>query len=238
MIFSPETRPALASVRIRWDDPPCPLCGGERRSSVVERQIRAPGGSGLRFAVVRCDECGLHFTSPRPDSETIEQFYPRGRRSPGLPGVVDGVMTLVDVLEHAPDPLAVLVEAHRRLGPGDQLIVKAPNLESAAYRWFGPQWVGLDLPRHLTHFAAPTLRRMLERARFQIINMRYGSRPDWLQLSALVERSNQPSLWRCADEIASRPGRRLGMPSRGAIRCRYRDRATGLDISRPRPNIS
>jgi hypothetical protein len=185
-------------MRIRWDEPPCPLCDGERRSPVLEAPDLAPGGSRLRFAVVRCDECGLDFTNPRPDRETIEQFYPQGHRPVELTSVVDGVMTLVDVLEHAHDPLAVLVEARRRLGPADRLIITVPNLESAAYRWFGQRWVGLDLPRHLTHFTAPTLRRMFERARFRVLNVRHGSRPDWLRLSALVDRSGQPSLWRRA----------------------------------------
>ena len=75
MILSPNLKLGDGSTGIVWDDPPCPLCSGERRTPVVEAPDRMPGGSGLRFAVVRCDECGLHFTSPRPNRATIGQFY-------------------------------------------------------------------------------------------------------------------------------------------------------------------
>src|SRR5947209_17404558 len=76
MVFSPLLRPAVAHTGIRWEEPDCPLCGGERRSPILEAPDPTPGGPGLRFAVVRCDECGLHFTSPPPDPATIGRFYP------------------------------------------------------------------------------------------------------------------------------------------------------------------
>jgi hypothetical protein len=191
MIFTPETRPVVGPARIRWDDPPCPLCGGDRRSGVLEAPDWTPGGPGLRFAVVRCEQCGLHFTSPRPDSATIGQFYPRDARLGRLPDVAAGPLTLINVLEHAYDPCAVLAEARRLLGPGGRLTVTVPNLDSMAFRWLGPAWVGLDLPRHLTHFTPPTLRRMLERAGLRVIGVRQVPRADWVRSSAA--RIAQPS---------------------------------------------
>ncbi len=192
MIFVPQTQPAVGPARIRWEDPPCPLCGGERRSPVLEAPDPMPGGSGLRFAVVKCDECGLHFTSPRPDSATIGQFYPPGD-GPGRLKAVGGRVILSHVLEHAHDPLAVLADARQALGPHGQLTVTVPNIGSMAYRWFGPGWVGLDLPRHLTHFSPATLRRMLERAGFRVTSMRQVPQANGLQSS--VPRSGQAPLW-------------------------------------------
>jgi SAM-dependent methyltransferase len=75
MVYSPLVLPAAVQTGIQWDEPECLLCGGERRTPVIEAPDPTPGGPGLRFAVVRCDECGLHFTSPRPNEETIGQFY-------------------------------------------------------------------------------------------------------------------------------------------------------------------
>jgi len=274
MIISPQVRPAAGRPAVAWDDPPCPLCGGDRRAPVVEAADPTPGGPGLRFAVVRCDECGLHFTSPRPDPATICQFYPpayrphrrprdRDRsarfaplaaalgpatRSAGTPRLLDfgcgggallawargrgwdvtgldvsaaavagvradlGVRALVGTLphpdlrpasfdavtmwhalEHVHDPLAVLAEARRLLVPGGRLVAAVPNIASAAFGWFGPAWYGLDLPRHLTHFTPPTLRRMVERAGLRVLEVRQVRLADWLRSSAkLADRLGRP----------------------------------------------
>jgi hypothetical protein len=134
--------------------------------------------------VVRCEECNLHFTSPRPDPATIGQFYSSGER-PCQWQTTPGQVILAHVLEQAHDPLALLVGARRLLGPGEQLIVTVPNIDSTAFRWFGPAWVGLDLPRSLSHFSPATLRRMLERAGLRVTSLRQVPRPEWWQSSAL-----------------------------------------------------
>jgi SAM-dependent methyltransferase len=76
MIVSPHILTIASQPRIRWEEPSCPLCGDDHRMPFVEAADPTPGGDGLRFAVVRCGGCGLHFTSPRPDRATIGQFYP------------------------------------------------------------------------------------------------------------------------------------------------------------------
>lgn len=69
--------PAADAPPLAWDDSPCPLCGGTAAGPVLEAPDPAPAGPrGLVFAVVRCDGCGLHYTNPRPDPETIGGFYP------------------------------------------------------------------------------------------------------------------------------------------------------------------
>jgi SAM-dependent methyltransferase len=263
MVYSPLALPTPVETGIRWDEPDCLLCGGDRRTPVVEAPDPTPGGSGLRFAVVRCDECGLHFTSPRPDVETIGQFYPStyrphrrprerdhgprfrrlsaalGRTAPGrlldfgcgggallawaarqgwsvtgldvsadavqavrsglgvrvLQGTLPhpalapssfDVVTMWHVLEHVHDPLAVLTAARRLLAPGGRLAVAVPNIAGTAFRWFGPAWFGLDLPRHLTHFTPTTLRRMLERVGFRVVSIRPDRHADWLRSSAIM----------------------------------------------------
>jgi SAM-dependent methyltransferase len=37
-------------------------------------------GAGWRFLIVKCERCGLVFTNPRPDAESIGQFYPADYR--------------------------------------------------------------------------------------------------------------------------------------------------------------
>jgi 2-polyprenyl-3-methyl-5-hydroxy-6-metoxy-1,4-benzoquinol methylase len=270
---------AEAGPVIVWEEPDCLLCGGRSWSSLVEAPDATMGGTGLWFAVVQCQECGLCFTNPRPNTETISQFYPsvyrphrtsRLRRRPRwrLPGLplrkrapkehrvlswrgpgrlldfgcgggaflahmhqqawhVTGldvsaaaiqriraelglraivgtlphpelrpasfdVITMWHSLEHVHAPLEVLCEAHRLLVPHGKLFVAVPNIDSLPFRWFGSAWFGLDLPRHLTHFAPWTLHLMLEKARFRVGPIRMVRHSDWLRSSAKRARQADP----------------------------------------------
>lgn len=66
---------------IQWDDAPCPLCGRENAAVTMEARDPTPTtGPGLMFAVVACKVCGLSYTNPRPDYESISGFYPADYR--------------------------------------------------------------------------------------------------------------------------------------------------------------
>ncbi|OAI50480.1 hypothetical protein AYO44_05645 [Planctomycetaceae bacterium SCGC AG-212-F19] len=94
------------------------------------------------------------------------------------------VITMWHSLEHVHQPREVLREAHRLLTPEGKLLIAVPNIDSLPYRWFGPDWYGLDLPRHLTHFTPMTLGLMLERTGFRIRAMEMIRHPNWLCASA------------------------------------------------------
>jgi SAM-dependent methyltransferase len=94
------------------------------------------------------------------------------------------LVTMWHSLEHVHAPLPVLCEASRLLGPGGKLVLAVPNLESAAFRWCGAAWVGLDLPRHLTHFTPHTLCLMLDRAGFEPVSIEMVRHSSWLRQSA------------------------------------------------------
>jgi 2-polyprenyl-3-methyl-5-hydroxy-6-metoxy-1,4-benzoquinol methylase len=87
-------------------------------------------------------------------------------------------------LEHVHDPLRVLRAAHRLLTPGGKVVVAVPNIDSLPFRWFGADWWGLDVPRHLTHFSPDTLGLMLKRAGFRIETIRSVRHNSWLRRSA------------------------------------------------------
>lgn len=66
---------ADSSVGIDWEETACLSCGCDTWTPLVEAPDRTPGGDGLWFMVVRCQECGLCFTNPRPNFASIARFY-------------------------------------------------------------------------------------------------------------------------------------------------------------------
>ncbi|HYV38222.1 MAG TPA: class I SAM-dependent methyltransferase, partial [Gemmataceae bacterium] len=94
------------------------------------------------------------------------------------------VITMRHSLEHVHQPLEVLRSAHRLLAPDGQLIIAAPNIDSLPFKWFGRNWRGLDLPRHLTHFTPDTLQLMLGRAGFDVGPVRMVRQPQMVRYSA------------------------------------------------------
>ena len=85
-----------------------------------------------------------------------------------LPPESYDVVTMWHVLEHVPSPAATLKAIHGILKPQGRLLVVVPVMDSLNARWFGPSWMGVDLPRHLTHFTRATLRRHVEAAGFTV----------------------------------------------------------------------
>lgn len=90
-------------------------------------------------------------------------------------------VTMWDVLEHVPDPLAELREVRRILKPGGVLVFRIPDASSPERRWFGTYWAGFDSPRHLYVFSPTTVSRLLEKAGFGLLDMRdlSGNHPAW-----------------------------------------------------------
>lgn len=79
MLHRPPVSDATAAPRpaVAWEDAACPLCGRDEDALLLEAaDPLPPDGTGLRFAVVRCEHCGLTYTNPRPTPRTIGRFYP------------------------------------------------------------------------------------------------------------------------------------------------------------------
>jgi SAM-dependent methyltransferase len=73
------------------------------------------------------------------------------------------VVSMFHVLEHVPDPVAVVRRTIGWLAPGGLPIIEVPNAGGFGASVFGRAWSGLDLPRHLSHFTPDTLAKVVER---------------------------------------------------------------------------
>lgn len=105
--------------------------------------------------------------------------------SPHRDGVFDAV-TVWDVLEHTPDPMAFLRECHRVVRPGGLLVVNYPDIGSWISRAMGRRWVFL-LSVHLYYFTRRTLTAMLEKAGFDVVVMKPHFQ--WLELGYVLTRA-------------------------------------------------
>ena len=100
-----------------------------------------------------------------------------------LPAESFDAVSMWQALEHVPSPMATLRAVAEILRPGGLLVIACPRLDSLPARWFGSAWHDLELPRHLTHFTAKTLRRHLEAAGFESVRCWNIRRPSGIRQS-------------------------------------------------------
>lgn len=77
------------------------------------------------------------------------------------------VITLWDVIEHTPDPKAVLERCKTLLKPGGVLVVNYPDIGSWIARALGRRWLFLTSV-HLYYFDRRTIRMMLEKTGYTV----------------------------------------------------------------------
>ena len=124
------------------------------------------------------DSFGL---DPNPQAARIarerfgERVQPGELDSAAFPGIAFDVVTLIDVLEHVPDPAALLSRVYERLAPGGVLAAVLPNAASLVHRLLGPRWPHYA-PEHLFFWTPRALERQLAAAGFAVHAIRTGIR--------------------------------------------------------------
>lgn len=87
-------------------------------------------------------------------------------------GAAFDVVTLLDLIEHLPDPIGAIKETWRLLKPGGILILSTPDFNSLSRFILGKAWAVLSPAEHLINFTEATLSLALSAAGFHIIGIR------------------------------------------------------------------
>lgn len=140
------------------------LPAGKKGSRLLD--VGFGGGSFLRNAAA------MGWTSVGTD---IDPLVVANARKAGLDvrqGTIDEVegpfdaITISHVIEHVHDPVGVIRSCFDRLSPGGTLWIETPNIDALGLRRFGPDWRGLEPPRHLVLFSRNALKQALRETGF------------------------------------------------------------------------
>lgn len=160
-----------------------------------ERVRRLAGGPG-RALDVGCGDGGyLEVCRSRGwwvvGTELDRGLAGRARAQSGAPvvtGYLDAVresatfdaVTFWDVLEHVPDPLALLTEARRRLAPAGVVVATMPNAGGITAFLHGGRWKYFDWDAygHTHHLSVKGLETLFLRAGLEVIETRTSGSAD------------------------------------------------------------
>lgn len=91
----------------------------------------------------------------------------------GFAGDFFDIVTLRHVLEHVPDPGALLGHIRRVLKPGGTLVIRVPNIGSFEASLGREEWLHIDLPRHLYQFTPETATLLLQKNGFEVTKINH-----------------------------------------------------------------
>ncbi len=162
--------------------------GERRRHARVRLDFIAPHADGGRLLDVGA--AGGAFVEQALargfDAEGVEptpEFAAFARETLGVPvrattveqaGLVDGsldVVTMWHVLEHVPDPVAVLTLLGAVLRPDGVLALEVPNAAGHLARSLGRAWPSLEPDVHVNQFGPRSLAQALERAGLAVVEV-------------------------------------------------------------------
>jgi ubiquinone/menaquinone biosynthesis C-methylase UbiE len=165
----------------------------------LERITGAPGGRSLLdvgcYTGVFVEIAARHGWDAwgmEPSRWAVEQAKARGLRvvqgtldTAELPEAHFDVVTLWDVIEHVTDPRGALERVNRLLKPGGVVVVHTIDIDSLFARVLGARWPWL-MEMHIYYFSRRTLRAMLEKCGFRVLDDRPQGR--YLRLGYLANR--------------------------------------------------
>jgi SAM-dependent methyltransferase len=108
-----------------------------------------------------------------------------------FPGVDFDLITLSQVIEHVPDPIALLTLIRGRLRPEGRVVLAFPNTTSLNKRVSGRKWVNWHIPYHLHHYNRASFAKIAAQAGYRVAGSRTITPNVWtlLQLRTFARTS-------------------------------------------------
>jgi SAM-dependent methyltransferase len=133
-------------------------------------------GCGPGYLLYRLQQSGYkHLFGQDPfQKETVPGIRVHRGSLDDLLGQFDLIM-LHHSLEHAPDPLQLLIDLKRLSAPGGSLLVRIPLAASEAWIQYNINWYQIDAPRHLVIPSRKGMDILVRRAGYQIVQVQYDS---------------------------------------------------------------
>ncbi len=140
-------------------------------------------GCAFGFLLAVAQERGLEAygldVNPEAVAEARREFGERIHAGPlderAFPGVRFHAITLVDVLEHVPDPVGLLARVRERLAEGGVVLAVLPNVASLTRRLLGARWPHYA-PEHLFHWTPDAIRRLAASHGWRVRSLHTGIR--------------------------------------------------------------
>lgn len=103
------------------------------------------------------------------------------------------LIVLNQVIEHVPDPFAMLEAVGSRLNPGGRVWLSFPNVDSWPRRISGWRWINWHVPYHQHHFNRRSFARLASRAGYAVGRVRTITPNMWImmQLRAFSQQTSQ-----------------------------------------------
>ncbi len=125
-----------------------------------------------------------------------------------FPSVEFDLITLNQVIEHVPDPAALLRKVRERLSPSGQIVLSFPNVSSLPRRLSGSRWINWHVPYHQHHFNRRSFELLAKSLGYEVVSARSITPNLWsiLQLSAMRRATNEgvaSESWGNGDQMTS-----------------------------------
>jgi 2-polyprenyl-3-methyl-5-hydroxy-6-metoxy-1,4-benzoquinol methylase len=99
------------------------------------------------------------------------------------------LITMWDVVEHVPDPIALLGKARDLLKPDGLLVIETQDIDSRFARALGPRWHHYKHEEHIYHFNPTTVRTLLAKAGLDTTKVTHRLGGKYVSLHFIAERA-------------------------------------------------